>query len=97
MRKFPPLPLIKQFFQFLNTQQVLYKMRQFFIFLKPSSIQLHYCKVTMVAASTKGKPAMQQGGSASAPGIGASTPQSRPVNIAMRSWMACTAAAEYCG
>jgi hypothetical protein len=30
-------------------------------------------------------------------GIGASTPQSRRREFAMRSWRACTAAAEYCG
>jgi hypothetical protein len=30
-------------------------------------------------------------------GIGASTPQSRPLKAAMRSWIVCMAAAEYCG
>jgi hypothetical protein len=38
-----------------------------------------------------------EAGSASAPGIGASTPQSRRREFAMRSYAACTAAAEYCG
>ena len=32
-----------------------------------------------------------------APGMGASTPQSRRRNYDMRSWATCTAAAEYCG
>ena len=35
-------------------------------------------------------------GSGAAPGIEASTPQSRRNQFALRSWRVCTAAAEYC-
>ena len=38
-----------------------------------------------------------QGGSGAAPGIEASTPQSRRNQFALRSQGVCTAAAEYCG